>query len=49
MKIYKEDALFYSDDYSVYKEIISAGKLAMEKRYTIDIEQNNSNVRHFLG
>jgi len=41
--------LFYSDDWKSYKEVIPAEKLAAGKEYTIGIEQNNSNIRHFLG
>ena len=40
---------FNSDDWESYKEVIPAEKLTAGKEYTIGIEQNNSNIRHFLG
>ena len=40
------DAKFYSDDWESYSK---AEKLSIGKQYTIGIEQNNSNIRHFLG
>ena len=43
------DAKFYSDDYEAYKEVIPKEKLTTDKKHTIGIEQNNSNIRHFLG
>ena len=41
--------MFYTDNWEVYNQIIPAGKLIQGKKYTIGIEQNNSNVRHYLG
>ena len=41
--------MFYADDWEVYKEVIPKEKLTTGKEYTIGIEQNNSNIRHFLG
>jgi len=43
------DAIFYTDDWDVYSQIIPPYKHIIGKKYTIEIEQNNSNVRHFLG
>jgi insertion element IS1 protein InsB len=40
---------YYTDEWEVYGEIISKEKLTQGKKYTADIEQNNSNVRHYLG
>jgi insertion element IS1 protein InsB len=40
---------YYTDDWEVYKEVIPAEKLTQGKKYTTGIEQNNSNVRHYLG
>ena len=40
---------YYTDDWEVYREVIPAEKLTQSKKYTIGIEQNNSNVRHYLG
>jgi IS1 family transposase/transposase-like protein len=40
---------YYTDKYDVYKEIIPSEQLTQSKKYTIGIEQNNSNVRHYLG
>jgi insertion element IS1 protein InsB len=46
----KENVLrYYVDDWEVYKKIIPPEKLYVGKRYTIGIEQNNSNIRHYLG
>jgi insertion element IS1 protein InsB len=43
------EAVFYSDDWESYSEVIPVEKHKIGKRYTIGIEQNNSNIRHFLG
>jgi len=40
---------YYTDDWEVYREVIPTEKLTQSKKYTIGIEQNNSNVRHYLG
>ena len=40
---------FYTDNWEVYREVIPAEKLTQGKKYTIGIEQNNSNIRHYLG
>jgi len=40
---------FYTDNWEVYHQIIPAEKLIQGKKYTIGIEQNNSNVRHYLA
>ena len=40
---------FYTDNWEVYREVIPAEKLTQGKKYTIGIEQNNSNVRHYLA
>ncbi|MDR1347178.1 MAG: hypothetical protein LBJ63_01930 [Prevotellaceae bacterium] len=40
---------YYTDNWDVYREIIPNDKLIQSKKYTIGIEQNNSNVRHYLG
>jgi len=43
------DAKFYSDDWESYEKVIPSEKLSTGKKYTVGIEQNNSNIRHFLG
>ena len=43
------DARFYTDDWESYGKVIPAEKLTTGKKYTVGIEQNNSNIRHFLG
>src|SRR5215510_9458106 len=43
------DAMFYSDDWESYAKVIPNGRLVTEKKHTIGIEQNNSNIRHFSG
>jgi insertion element IS1 protein InsB len=40
---------YYTDNWEVYREIIPPEKLIQGKKYTVGIEQNNSNVRHYLG
>ena len=48
-KLKKYVTHFYTDDLEVYRQIIPQEKLTQGKRYTVGIEQNNSNVRHYLG
>ena len=43
------DAKFYSDDWKSYEKVIPAERLSIGKKHTVGIEQNNSNIRHFLG
>jgi len=40
---------YYTDDWEVYRKVIPSEKLTQSKKHTIGIEQNNSNVRHYLG
>jgi insertion element IS1 protein InsB len=40
---------FYTDDWAAYRQVIPPEKLTQGKKYTVGIEQNNSNVRHYLG
>jgi insertion element IS1 protein InsB len=40
---------FYTDDWEAYSKVIPKEKHIIGKKYTIGIEQNNSNIRHFLG
>jgi insertion element IS1 protein InsB len=40
---------YYTDTFKVYREVIPAEKLTQSKKYTIGIEQNNSNLRHYLA
>jgi IS1 family transposase len=40
---------YYTDPFKVYKEVVPDERLTKNKKYTIGIEQNNSNVRHYLG
>jgi len=40
---------YYTDEYSVYRDVIPEEKLTQSKKHTIGIEQNNSNVRHYLA
>ncbi len=41
--------MIYTDDWEVYSKIIPKERHIIGKKYTIAIEQNNSNVRHHLG
>jgi len=43
------EAIYYTDNYGAYSEVIPAARHKIGKKYTIGIEQNNSNVRHYLG
>ena len=40
---------YYTDDWEVYKKIIPPEKLTQGIKHPVGIEQNNSNVRHYLG
>ena len=40
---------YYADDWDVYRKVIPSDKLTQGKKHTIGIEQNNSNVKHYLG
>jgi IS1 family transposase len=40
---------YYTEDWDVYRKVIPNKKLTQGKKYTTGIEQNNSNVRHYLG
>jgi len=41
--------MFYTDDWEVYRKVIPPDKLTQGKKFTTTIEQNNSNVRHYLA
>jgi len=41
--------MFYTDEWDSYTKVIPKDKLITGKRYTVGIEQNNSNIRHFSG
>jgi insertion element IS1 protein InsB len=43
------DAVFYTDNWESYAKVIPAERHIVGKKYTVGIEQNNSNIRHFLG
>jgi insertion element IS1 protein InsB len=40
---------YYTDNWDVYRKVIPAEQLTQSKKHTIGIEQNNSNVRHYLA
>jgi len=40
---------FKIGDWEGYRQVIPQKKLTQCKKYTIGIEQNNSNARHYLG
>jgi len=42
-------AIFYTDDWGAYRKVLPKGRHKIGKRHTISIEQNNSNVRHYLA
>jgi insertion element IS1 protein InsB len=39
--------IIYTDDWEVYAKVIPKENHAIGKQYTIGIEQNNSNIRHY--
>ena len=41
--------LFYTDDRVSYSKVIPRDRHIIGKKHTVGIEQNNSNIRHFLG
>ena len=43
------NAVFYSDDWRGYKKVLPKKFLKTGKKYTVAIEQNNANIRHFLA
>ncbi|OGV23205.1 MAG: hypothetical protein A2475_07945, partial [Ignavibacteria bacterium RIFOXYC2_FULL_35_21] len=44
-----KDAKIYTDDWDVYDKIIPKEMHVIGKKYTVNIEQNNSNIWHYLG
>jgi hypothetical protein len=40
---------FYADDWKAYKKVIPEEQLIVGKQHTVAIEQNNSNICHYLG
>ena len=42
-------AHYYTDHYSVYKELLPRDKYTASKRYTVALERNNGQQRHWLG
>ena len=43
------DVIIYTDDWEVYAKIIPKQNHIIGKQYTIGIEQNNSNIRHYCA
>lgn len=43
------NATFYTDDWKAYEKVLPADRLVMGKEHTVAIEQNNSNIRHYLA
>ena len=43
------NAIFYTDDWEAYSKVLPKERHIIGKAHTIAIEQNNSNVRHFLA
>ena len=42
-------AIFYTDDWDAYGKVLPSERHVVGKAYTIAIEQNNSNIRHYLA
>ena len=43
------ECLFYTDDWDAFAKVLPAERHMVGKKYTIAIEQDNSNSRHHLG
>lgn len=43
------NATFYCDEWEAYRKVLPAEALVMGKKCTVAIEQNNSNIRHYLA
>jgi insertion element IS1 protein InsB len=44
-----KNCTFYTDDWSAFAEVLPSERHVVGKAHTIDIEHDNSNVRHHLG
>ena len=43
------NSIFYTDDWEVYRSIIPKDRHVIGKSHKIEIEQSNSNIRHYLA
>jgi insertion element IS1 protein InsB len=43
------DCCFYTDDWDAFAKVLPSERHVIGKKYTIAIEQDNSNTRHHLG
>lgn len=43
------NATFYCDEWEAYRKVLPEEALVVGKKHTISIEQNNSNIRHYLA
>ena len=48
-KLSRINAVFYIDDWEAYRKVLLEGSYIVGKKFTISIEQNNSDIRHFLS
>jgi len=44
-----ENCIFYTDNWSVFSDILPPERHIIGKAHTIGIEQDNNNTRHHLG
>lgn len=44
-----KDCIFYTDDWAPFAQVLPSDRHVVGKKYTVTIEQNNSNTRHFSG
>ncbi|WPX96544.1 IS1 family transposase [Candidatus Bandiella woodruffii] len=44
--ISRDNCTYYTDDWSVYSEVIPRHQHVVGKQHTLSIESNNSNTRH---
>ena len=48
-KVKHLNARYYTDDWEVYQKVLPKQKHVIGKQYTVAIERDNSNTRHYLA
>ena len=43
------NARYYTDDWEVYQKVLPKHRHVIGKKYTVAIERDNSNTRHYLA
>ena len=44
-----KNCIFYTDDWDAFAKVLPKGRHVVGKAHTVDIERDNSNMRHHLG